>query len=446
MASVSARNVFKRLILSNKCKKINVYGSTFCTGRNTRSTGSTQAAVEDDLTIADVRHRLINYMGLDRGYKPLQTSRSHLLSLLPTSQDELPPRKMNDSFASVIIPLKDDESLQEKYVTLKGYVRLGRLLEDMDIFAVWVAHKHIHNPKQKPEDNTPYVIVTVLVDQISFTSYQAQHNANIRLSGHVSWVGSSSMEIVVWLEQFAHGHWEKMTKALFLMAARNSTNDSPALVNSLVPENDREKEILLGGESRKKRRIQFQQQSLLKVVPNTEEQKVIHNTFLQTVDVRDPTIHKRVLPSNSMWMDEVSYSSIIFGQPEDRNLHNKIFGGFLMRNALELSWMAGSLYSKYRPELLHISDISFLKPVNVGSFINMHAHVVYTEQNYMQIIVFADVFDPVSSQTVTTNSFQFTYKTPADVLRIIPRSYSDAMLYIDGRRTFQHVMGLGTRA
>lgn len=67
---------------------------------------------------------------------------------------------------------------------------------------------------------------------------------------------------------------------------------------------------------RKKRRIQIQQQSLLKVVPNTEEQKVIHNTFLQTVDVRDPTIHKRVLPPNSMWMDDVSYSSIIFGQPE----------------------------------------------------------------------------------------------------------------------------------
>jgi acyl-coenzyme A thioesterase 9 len=58
------------------------------------------------------------------------------------------------------------------------------------------------------------------------------------------------MEITVWLEQFAHGQWVKMTRALFLMAARNSTNDSPALVNSLVPENDKEKEILLGGESK----------------------------------------------------------------------------------------------------------------------------------------------------------------------------------------------------
>jgi hypothetical protein len=41
-----------------------------------------------------------------------------------------------------------------------------------------------------------------------------------------------------------------MTRALFLMAARNSTNDSPALVNSLVPENEKEKEIMMGGESK----------------------------------------------------------------------------------------------------------------------------------------------------------------------------------------------------
>jgi hypothetical protein len=42
---------------------------------------------------------------------------------------------VQDSFAHAIIPLKDDVALQEKYVTFKGYVRLGRLLEDMDIFA-----------------------------------------------------------------------------------------------------------------------------------------------------------------------------------------------------------------------------------------------------------------------------------------------------------------------
>jgi len=37
------------------------------------------------------------------------------------------------------------------------------------ILLVWVAHKHIKNPRQKEGMPTPHVLVTVLVDQISFT-------------------------------------------------------------------------------------------------------------------------------------------------------------------------------------------------------------------------------------------------------------------------------------
>lgn len=69
------------------------------------------------------------------GYSPFQPSRQHLLKLLPVSQDELPPRSMQDSFSSAILPLSTDLALQEKYVTFLGNVRLGRLMEDMDIFA-----------------------------------------------------------------------------------------------------------------------------------------------------------------------------------------------------------------------------------------------------------------------------------------------------------------------
>lgn len=40
--------------------------------------------------------------------------------------------------------------------------------------SAWSAIKYIDNPKQQPEDPTPYVIVTVLVDQISFTDFVAK--------------------------------------------------------------------------------------------------------------------------------------------------------------------------------------------------------------------------------------------------------------------------------
>lgn len=394
-------------------------------------------------TIQDVKASLLQHMGLERGYTPLQHSRTHLLNRLPVSQQELPPRTMQDSYTSAIIPLSSDVVLQEKYVTFLGHVRLGRLMEDMDIFAVYVGHQHIQNPKQIPGEPSPYVLVTVLVDQIDFTDIVPKHDADIRLSGHVSWVGQSSIEVTVWLEQSTYDKWQKLTRATFLMAARNSTTTASAPVNPLVPETEREKEIFNGGEKRKRLRIKLRDSSLLKRIPDATEQQIIHDIFVKTVDLADPTFHKRVLPPRSVWMDDCKLSNIIFSHPEDRNLHNKVFGGFLMRMALELSWTAAYLYSKFRPKLCHISDIGFFKPVDVGSLLRMHSYVTYTELSYVQILVHAEVFDPRGMPS-TTNNFHYTYEVPEEVNKVIPQSYHEAMLYLDGRRHFQQVMGLNT--
>ena len=62
--------------------------------------------------------------------------REELLKILPKSQAELPARRMLDSYDSAIIPIASDSSLKDQYITYDGGVRIGRLLEDMDIFAV----------------------------------------------------------------------------------------------------------------------------------------------------------------------------------------------------------------------------------------------------------------------------------------------------------------------
>lgn len=82
-----------------------------------------------------VKEKLEKLMGVETGYKPIQESRSHLLAYLPQSQDELEPRSMKDSFTSALIPLSTEEEIQDRYITFLGRVRIGRLLEDMDIFA-----------------------------------------------------------------------------------------------------------------------------------------------------------------------------------------------------------------------------------------------------------------------------------------------------------------------
>lgn len=74
-------------------------------------------------------------MGVDHPFKPFVKDREHLAKYLPKSQEEMPKRSMQDSYIAASIPLSQNIALQEKYVTFLGSVRLGRLMEDMDIFA-----------------------------------------------------------------------------------------------------------------------------------------------------------------------------------------------------------------------------------------------------------------------------------------------------------------------
>ncbi|XP_074025270.1 acyl-coenzyme A thioesterase 9, mitochondrial isoform X3 [Leptinotarsa decemlineata] len=378
-------------------------------------------------------------MGVDSGYHPIPKDRSHLLKFLPKTQEELPKRSMEDSYLAGIIPLSSDKVLQDKYVTFLGHVRIGRLLEDMDIFAVMVAHKHIVNPKQPPNEVSPYTLVTALVDKIDFTDFTPKPQEDIKISGHVSWVGKSSLEVVVWLEQRMHGAWHRVTRALFLLAARDSNNSKSAVVNAIQPANDREIQILSGGEDRKQRRVKLQQKHVLKVIPDSEEQKIIHDIYLRTVN-KEISHRNRVLPPGCVWMNSASISNVVFSHPEERNMHNTVFGGFIMAQAEELSWVLGYMFSKYRPTLKSISDIQFQRPIAVSSLIQMHAQVVYTQINYIQILVHVETYNPITGKNDSTNTFHFTYQVPEMVNEVFPMTYHEAMMYIDGRRHFQDVM------
>lgn len=387
-----------------------------------------------------VKMKIIEKMGLQLSYNPIQHTREHLVKFMPKSVDELPPRSMRDSFTSAIIPLSKDLALRDKYVGYLNNIRQGRLMEDMDLFAVWVVHQHVLLPNLTPGTPLPYTFVTILVDKIDFTELVAKPDADIRLSGHATWVGKSSIEIVVWLEQRRLGEWRLITKALFLMAARDPTNTCAAIINPINPLNEIEKKILEGGSIRKKNRQSGQKIDLLKTEPNAFETKLIHDLFIKTIDMKSKAFNKRILIPGSVWMEDADLSNIIFSHPEDRNNHNKIFGGFLMRHGVELAWALAHTFSKLVPKLEHISDINFIKPVDVNSLISMSAHVLYTEVNFMEIVVIAEIFDPVSGSMSTSNSFYFTFSVPGNLSQVIPKTYHEAIWYIDGRRHFRAIM------
>ncbi|XP_031626113.1 acyl-coenzyme A thioesterase 9, mitochondrial-like [Contarinia nasturtii] len=393
-------------------------------------------------TMSDVKAEIAKKLGIQEYWSVLPKNREHLIQYEPKSIDELPPRSMQDSFTSAIIPLSSDLTIRDKYVTFLGSVRLGRLMEDMDAFAVWILHKHVLLPNLDPSTPLPYTFVTLLVDQISFTEIIPKNDSDIRLSGHASWVGRSSVEVVVWLEQKIQGKWRKLTRATFLMACRNATNTAAAIVNPLKPANDEEKRIFTGGENRKRRRIQSQKESIFNQEPNAFEQKHIHNIFMKTMDLNNKSFNVRKIPPGAMWMEDAQLSNVIYSHPEDRNAHNSVFGGYLMRQALELSWALVYTLNRGRCRLRCINDITFTRPVPVSSLLKMHAHVVYTDMNYIEIVVVNETYDAISAEHTTSNVFYYTYVSDTPVPQVIPRSYNEAMWYLDGRRKFNAAMNL----
>ena len=56
-------------------------------------------------------------------------------SRIAKSQDELPVRRMSDSYQEAVIPLGSDPKVTEKYINFYKSIRFGRILEDLDTFA-----------------------------------------------------------------------------------------------------------------------------------------------------------------------------------------------------------------------------------------------------------------------------------------------------------------------
>jgi acyl-coenzyme A thioesterase 9 len=160
---------------------------------------------------------------------------------------------MQESYAEAIIPLGSEPMLRNRYTNFQNSVRFGRLLEDLDTMAVHISY--LHNKSQSIEKNghmiSPIVIVTALVDRIEVLNNKIDPTKNIKLSGFTSWVGNSSGEITMKMEQETSSNiWSPLLDAKFLVCARDTNNAGSALMNPLEVVTDEEKTLYQMGQSK----------------------------------------------------------------------------------------------------------------------------------------------------------------------------------------------------
>lgn len=356
------------------------------------------------------------------------------------SQSELPKRKPSDSFVRSRIPLSDQDS-RDKYLLYNGGIRFGRLLEDFDTMAGLICYQHNKNPKYGDDQKSPYAFVTVLVDRIEQTALKLQLSSkkDIFIQGNVTWVGTSSMECSMVMEQEIDGQVQQFLSAKYLFAARNPLTNKAGIINPLDPQTQEEKAAFQLGEDSKKKRHLEGTQSLLKTPPSETERLIIHDLFLSTIDQRSGTLKVTVQPENTIWMEDTKLKSLIVCHPEQRNLYNKIFGGFLMRAAYELAWITATSYCKKAPLMCKVvDDILFKRPVEIGSLLFLSSQVIYSENQDVQVHVHAEVIYPQEGKRETTNDFHFTFDSGLPNLpQVMPKTYAEAMMYLMGKRHYQ---------
>jgi len=109
-----------------------------------------------------------------------------------------------------------------------------------------------------------------------------------------------------------------------------------------------------------------------------------------------------------------------------------------MRLAYELAFCNASVFISSRPTFLALDEISFRKPVSIGTFLALDSQIVYAEggdHHSFQVMVKADVLDIKKKSRETTNTFWFTFSDPAKgTSKIMPRTYAESMLYLEGKR------------
>ncbi|KAL7414495.1 HotDog domain-containing protein [Mrakia frigida] len=365
----------------------------------------------------------------------------------PTSADEaaaakvveLTPKKMFESYVEVELPLLSSPDLLSEYVSTSGGLRIGKLMEHLDSLAGAIAYKHALPPPSVPQSERPAPLYLATAGADRLDMFRPLVVQDIRLSGQVCFVGSSSMEVFVKMEGVKDGEviGDTLLLGRFTMVARDSKTHKARKVNPLIIESDAEKELFDCGKDHKRRKQEASKLALSKVPPSTEESAVLHEFMLG--QSKPENVEEGGKSIKRVEMKHTVTSADYLMHPQERNLHGQVFGGYLMRLAYELSYSNTVLFARSPVRFQSLDEISFQRPVPIGSVLRLVATVSHTSTSSNQIHshIAADTIDVSTGVRNKCNDFHFTWqKMNGNGLdrEVKPVTYFESMAWLEGRR------------
>ena len=327
---------------------------------------------------------------------------------------------------------------------------------DLDALSGVIAYRHTGDH---------VTTVTAAFDRINI-NHRLTEICDLELSGMVTYAtGRSSMEISLQVAKApAEGEQVKpediMITCQCTMVSLDPGTKKPVNISPVRTDTEEAKRLYAQGEKNSKHRKELTQRSLLKQTPDDEESELMHSIWQQQLKYHDPNDPLRK-PDNVYFMDATRLNTAQIMQPQYRNRHQfMIFGGFLLKQTFEMAFCCAASFAHTRPTFVSLDPSTFQNPVPVGSVLYLSATVVYTDpplvqgasdsdttevartensQTRIQVRVDSKVRNVEHGETKPTGQFNYTFTVDRDI-KVMPRTYSEFMMYIDARRRAKGVL------
>lgn len=252
----------------------------------------------------------------------------------PNSKEEAPKRAdtkfqlrtMEDSWLDIPLNFRDDPEMVRRYEGSCGEIQVGKIMEDLDKLAAGVAYKYC----DEVVTSSRLTIVTASVDRLELRG-KIDADKNYRLGGYVTYVGFSSLEVFIQMDEVAsdgsvpsppitlatsqkkHVEREPILVAKFTMVARDKFTGKASQLHPLLVQGAKEKALFNVGLASKARKMASAQRSLDKMPPTAEERLIIHELYLESLKYLKG---ESPLPKNTRWMDSTQLQSVLICQPQ----------------------------------------------------------------------------------------------------------------------------------
>ncbi|WP_243373368.1 acyl-CoA thioesterase [Geotalea sp. SG265] len=338
----------------------------------------------------------------------------------------------NDTSYYETLPLSSDLALRRRFMVvdepLQGNLRFGLLLEILDLVAERAALNYVR--RTYPDAR----VVTAAIDNI-FIRHVADVTRDIVFHARINHVGRSSLEIGIRVEQPGEPA-NHIASCYFTMVARSGTGDDAVSVALPPLEYCDEIEQSRAGKAVAARDEYRQQQLLLSEPPSRDEYEM-----LAALHMAQEQPGFSGMPAGRLVADawERMY-------PEQENVPQKIFGGYLIRRAYELSAICSELVAPDRSIMAAVNRINFFHPVRMGDKLHFTSRVVYTSGSFVCVEANIERISRDRTSKALSNSCLFTFvNVDMDLVhrpvpQIYPITYAEDARYLAAHRSCQSII------